>query len=315
MADITVTGTMYKSKDGTKRGIKVKVCNQTDHDIDIKLADNPWSKPVNPDAGNLGPKKYDIRKENGEADTNAQRKKALENFKNPNGGNGPWTLKKKGAKGDCQEFDIPYDSEPAAVYCDVYIMKPDGTPRDDYADHYTRVWDPVVETAYIGPKGPHPQYACVYYLPYPMSLGAVWNGDIEVAIDRVEGLPKGFEIVHAYPAIHAAHHLDAADRESHAVIFVRQMQPFSGRFTIQVYYRIVSPAHLTTWPERSIGFDIVARNGLAPFQRGSEKVGPKPKIGPIPKVAPSPKLPSRTSIEKVKKNPNTTTKKLEARKK
>src|ERR1700676_3074884 len=101
---ITCTKEVRVSYDTTPYYVlKFKICNLTDHDIDIKVVDNPWK--------NAQKKLY-------EDDTGADQKpikdsglkKALENAIKR-------SLKKKGdAPGDCVAVEFIYDFVPRITY-------------------------------------------------------------------------------------------------------------------------------------------------------------------------------------------------------
>jgi hypothetical protein len=251
---ITVTGTRFEKpeKSKTTYGFKVTVCNKTDHDIKIKLADNPW-KTLG--AGKAALKQFEPDKNGkGEPIPGSTRKKSLARWKNPDTGNSdPFTL----TKNACKEFVLEYDFKPDCSYCDVFLMKPDGDPEEDYTPPtFSKMWEEL-KMALFDPRGPKPLCAVAFFIPYPMSLETVWHGPIEVSIDRIEGLPAGCELIHVFPQLRVPYRLDFADRHSQGAIFIRQLKRVTGRHTVRIYQRIVEPIHLRDWPERIIQFELV----------------------------------------------------------
>jgi hypothetical protein len=84
----------------------------------------------------------------------------------------------------------------------------------------------------------------------------VWGEDIKIAIDKVEGIPDGIELLGVFPNIGIPYHLDVGDRGSVGIVILRQVQEVKGKHAIRVYYHVVNPAHLKDWG-RILTFVIV----------------------------------------------------------
>jgi hypothetical protein len=185
------------------------------------------------------------------------RKKALAKWVHPTtGNNDPLALDKKGSGQDTAEIVITYTAPIKTTYIDLIMMKADGTPEDDISSFRNAEWDTLKTSLYF-PNGPRPHYACVFKLPYPMVVEQVWDGPIDVVIERIEGLPRSYALLHVYPPVGIPHRLDFADRHSEGVMIVRQLAETDGPHTVKVWYRVVHPADLPVHAERCMEFDIV----------------------------------------------------------
>jgi len=235
--------------------LKFKIRNTTDHAVKFKLADNPWKKDG-------GAKLFEDDKDSkGDPVKGSARKKALAKWVHPTGGNNdPFELDKKGSGKATAEIVISYSYPIKTTYTDLIMMKGDGTPDDDISSFRNVDWD-VLKTSRYFPSGPRPHYACVFKLPYPMVVEQVWDGPINVAIERIEGLPRGYQLLHVYPPIGVPHQLDFADRHSEGVLIVRQLAETGGPHRVRIWYRVVDPADLPVHSERCMEFDIV---GIGP---------------------------------------------------
>lgn len=259
LGDVEVTGTKTtRQVNGrTQWVLRVRVCNRTADPLPVKLADNPWRKPADPSQGNLGPKLVEtVLDDQGRPDPGATRRKVMrDRWRNPQTGDGSaFTLRPAGQQGDCHTFEFAYDFDPACTYCDVFVIQPNGQPEDAFSGHFTRMWNEV-ELAEYRPKGPNAQYACLYYLPYPMALESVAKGDVKVVLEP-PALPAGVTIAHAFPPFGVAVPLTLGDRDSQAVLFLRRTGIGSGTRTLSIRYRVVEPLSLGDFPPREIEIDI-----------------------------------------------------------
>ena len=254
-----ISKTTEKSGTAALHVWKFKVCNTSDKPVKIKIADNPWKQPTEEGHGNLGAKLIEVLKANGERDPDKTRQKALDGWRNPDdGGTGPVTLGKKGTPSACYEFTIKYDFEPACTYADVFVEQQDSSYAFDSSGPLNTMWKDI-KTAFYGPKGAAPQYVAVLPFWFPMSLEAQWGGPINVAIERIEGLPTAYEVAHTYPKLGASQRIDFGDRDSQCAIVLRQVRPVRRPATVSVYFRVRSPSRLRHWV-RSISFTLVGSN-------------------------------------------------------
>lgn len=152
---------------------------------------------------------------------------------------------------------LTYDFKPACTYTDVFIEQSDGSYKMESLP-LNLMWDDI-KTAYYAPKGAAPQYVAVLPLWYPMSLESEYQGSIEVVVDRIEGLPDQYELVHVFPGLGVPHQLAFGDRDSQCALVLRQIAPVHRSHEVKVFFRIHSPGHLR-FPERAIEFTLVGSN-------------------------------------------------------
>jgi len=260
---ISMEGKTVDNKDGTFT-LKLKVCNTNEHAVEIKISDNPWK--TRPEGETPGVKLYDYDRKPGEKiDPKKRRNLALEHWENPQTKDGkPLKLAKKGDKGECYDFEFKYKFKPAWTYVDVFIMQPNGQIEDEYSGEYTWDWEKI-ETAMLFPGAPGPSRACAFYLPFMMSLDPVWDGPIQIVIDRVEGIPETHQMLSIYPPIGVPHRLEFGDRTSAGSIVLRQMALSDDEHVVKIVYKVVRPEHLRHWPHRSVCFRL---QGSASYRYG-----------------------------------------------
>lgn len=258
--DVEVTSVQKETRvvgGRTEHVLRVRICNKRDRKVWIKLADNPWKKPVPPREGTLGDKLHPpVLGPDGQVDPGATRRRALDGWVNPEtGDSSPHPLGPRGSPRACMTFEIVYDFEPASTYLDIFCCNREGEPEDQITAHVTRMWNDL-QTAWHGPSGPRPTYACVLPLPYPMSMERAAGGPLKVVVTGVEGLPASHELVHAFPGIGTPHTLDMGDRESHAVLVLRQVAPMKGTALVRMHFTWLDPPQVRGWPPRWVEFGL-----------------------------------------------------------
>lgn len=235
--------------------VRVTVCNLTNQDIKILVADNPWKGAADPKRP-YAEKLYTGDKDpiTGKPTRETTIKKAKENGKT-------LTVKAKGNKDECRTIVFTYPWYPLAAYTDVFILQPDGTVPDKPAEGGAVAhMFPEQQVGMVLPESPKPTYVCVVPMPYPASLESVWDGPVEIMIDEVEGLPEEVELVGTFPKMDELYKLDLGDRESEAAIVIRQLAFLEPDIihTVTVHQKAMSPRKASEWPTRLVSFDIVA---------------------------------------------------------
>jgi hypothetical protein len=272
---IEVTGAKSEKTEGgvTTYTLTLKICNKNDKEIKLKVASNAWLEKISNDQ-----KEHPVvLKKDGTTDLDATRKKVIEDtWKNPETNDDqPLTLSKQGTKGDCKEYVIKWKTQkPTYTYIDVFLCKPDGTLEEKFEDGgYNHAWDEIKFAAFY-PNGPKQNYCCAFPISFPMALERVWGKDIKIAIDQVEGLPPGIDLLEVFPHMGIPYPLDVGDRGSVGALFLRQSREVKGRHTVRVSYHVADPEHLREWG-RTLALQIVPGKPFRTAGRG--KTRPRPQ--------------------------------------
>ncbi len=267
----TIKKKVITKADGTKEyHLEFEVENTSDGEISIIISDNPWWQK---DGGGMGPKEFEDRSpwldQNGnqiidpatdkpatKPDVKRQRKRALKRWKNPEADGNPNIKEKDPLKipsGGSKKVILIYDMEPYATYADIYVVPETFVITDDvdeqadlpkYDDHLTRTWKTATKQNFYW-QGPHSTETYAFALPYPMIVHDYHEGEIEVVIDGVEGLPPGHSVVHIFPPIGVAYRLDEGDRGTSGAILLKQTKYAKpGEYVVGINYHVHCPEQL-----------------------------------------------------------------------
>ena len=268
----TIKKKVITKADGTKEyHLEFEVENTSDGEVSIVISDNPWWKKK---GGGMGPKEFEDRvpwldkkgkpiidpntgKPATKPNWKRQRKRALQRWKNPEADGNPKIKEKdplKIPKGGSKKVILIYDKEPWGTYADVYVVPETFVITDDvdkqaelpkkYDAHLTRKWKTATKQSFYW-QGPHSTETYAFALPYPMIVHDHHEGDIEVVIDGVEGLPPGHSLVHIFPPIGVAYRLDEGDRGTSGAILLKQTKYAEpGEYTVGINYHVHSPGKL-----------------------------------------------------------------------
>jgi hypothetical protein len=234
--------------------IRVTICNLTDHEIPILVADNPWrDKPEEQ-------RMYATKLYPGEVDKTTGQYTRASMIKDAKVHGKTLTLKPKGEADSCRDIVYEYPWRPIAAYTDVYLRNPDGSVSDaPVTGGAGTTFFPILETGMLLPGGPRPTFACVLPLPYPASVESAHDGPIEVLIAKVDGVPRGMKLVGTLPPLRRRITLWPGDRRSETVVLLQQdanLEPGSCH-VITVHERVVAPAKVRHWPTRRVSFVVM----------------------------------------------------------
>ncbi|MCB9764194.1 MAG: hypothetical protein H6739_30765 [Alphaproteobacteria bacterium] len=219
--------------------LRIEICNLTDQDIDIAVAENPWRAPDNTEK-----MQYDTDA-NGDEVLGSDRKYAVAAAKNL-----------KLAPGECGTAEFNYDIQPGMAYTDIYERKPNG----DLKDLYT--WGAIAPlTPTKVSRAPHEaRRTLVVTVPTPaqMFIDPIHDGPVKAIIERID-VPDGFELAHAFPGVGVPIPLAPRERGSAAALVLRQLGGLAEgeRASLTIWQRVVEPHALSSQPARPVFVDLV----------------------------------------------------------
>jgi hypothetical protein len=218
--------------------LKVTVCNRLDRRVKGKLVENPWKKS----GSKVWVLKYGYGHDAQSAIGNGQEVE----------------LALKGDKDgkDCVTKTWEFDVRPDIAYTDLYEYDDKGKLNKEYTDGWTQQLESK-KVAWL-PKNKAQYVAITFPVPYQMSLDGMTKGAIKVAVDRVEGIPKGFVVSNCFPSVDCPVTLQHGDRQSEGSVILHQTSPLPAgrRYSLRIVQTILSPAELRVWPKRVFSVDL-----------------------------------------------------------
>lgn len=283
-----VRSTIRKTEEQQTDG-SVKYCvefdllnNETENDIYIVVSDNPWWPDEN---GGMGPKEYEDRvlmvdkqgnpkidpatgEQATQPDFKRQRKRALERWVNPEAAENDEIDEKAPLRipaGESKRVKLCYNRKPWGTYADIYVVDKDFQIADDiseqqnlpdYDDQVTKPWENLHQQSFYR-NGPRHTRAVAFPLPYPMIVHDSHDGDIEIVVDGVGGLPPGHKIIHIFPPIGVPYALDEGDRMTSGALFIKQVRKDDpGHYIMAIDYHVHRPDKLRRI-RRTVEIDLI----------------------------------------------------------
>lgn len=219
--------------------LRIRICNRTNRNLDIAVAENPWRAPNNTEKV-----QYD-KDANGREVPDSDKRYARAGAK---------ALQL--APGECKTVEFTYDVQPGQAYTDIFERNPNGSLPVNWTWGTVERLTPVQVSSV--PREQKRTFAVAMSTPLQMFAAEQHDGPVKAVIERVD-VPDGFELAHTFPGICVPFVLERGDRGSQAAVLLRQLDglPEGARATVTTWQRILEPAALAEQQARPVNVDLV----------------------------------------------------------